>query len=76
MGSEERNYTIARGVSACDFSLKKALDMLIGRKGGTKSERVKRKGRERRNKVRSRRRQEELRWGWGRDSCRGSEDEG
>lgn len=41
------------------------------------SERLKRKGRERRSKkVRSRRSQEELRWGLGRDSCRGSEDEG
>lgn len=39
------------------------------------SEKVKRKGREGRNMERSRKRQEELRWSWGRDSCRGSEDE-
>lgn len=38
MGSEERNYTVARSVRTCDFSLKKCLDMFIGRRGGAKSE--------------------------------------
>lgn len=70
MGREERNYTFAKRVRACDFSLKKAVGMFMGgREEQRASERLGIKGQERRsNSNRSRRRREELRWGGGRVS--------